>query len=123
MSDHQCRLSTGDAFSSRKLHTDDEEIVFEARRPVLINGIGDPMSRADLADRAIPVTHAAILRERRHMRAAIMSDWRAQAPLTFGAILDGLSSALRHQANCALESFERLADVEQWVAAAEPGLG
>ena len=52
-----------------------------------------------------------------------MSDWRSQAPLIFGAILDGLSSALRHQADCVLESYERLADVEQWVAAAEPGLG
>ncbi|MEO1226227.1 MAG: hypothetical protein AAFX92_18555 [Pseudomonadota bacterium] len=123
MSDHLCRLSTGDAFSSRKLHTDDEEVVFEACRPVLINGIGDPISRADLADRAIPVTLAAIPRERRRTRAAIMSDWRSQAPLIFGAILDGLSSALRYQADCVLESYERLADVEQWVAAAEPGLG
>ena len=30
MSDHLCRLSTGDTFSSRMLHTDDEEIVFAA---------------------------------------------------------------------------------------------
>jgi len=40
----------------RLLYTHDEEVVFQAVRPILLNGIEDVISRPDLADRA----HCAI---------------------------------------------------------------
>jgi hypothetical protein len=40
----------------RRLYTDDEELVFRAARPILLNGIEDVISRPDLADRAIFLT-------------------------------------------------------------------
>jgi hypothetical protein len=33
--------------------TDDEEVLFEAARPILLNGIEEVVSRPDLGDRAI----------------------------------------------------------------------
>src|ERR1017187_10138958 len=41
LSDALCRLSTGGGFSTRELHSDNEEILFEATRPVILNGIDD----------------------------------------------------------------------------------
>jgi hypothetical protein len=40
----------------RRLYTDDEEMLFEAERPILLNGIEEVLSRPDLGDRAIFLT-------------------------------------------------------------------
>jgi hypothetical protein len=53
LSDALCRLASGGSFAVRQLYTDDEEVLFEAARPILLNGIEDVISRPDLADRAI----------------------------------------------------------------------
>ena len=36
----------------RQLYTDDDEVLFRAARPLLVNGIEDVITRPDLADRA-----------------------------------------------------------------------
>ena len=48
-----CRLASGGSFAVRRLYTDDEEVLFKAARPIVLNGIDDVIGRADLADRAI----------------------------------------------------------------------
>jgi hypothetical protein len=40
----------------RQLYTDDAEVLFEAARPMLLNGIEDVIGRPDLADRTIVLT-------------------------------------------------------------------
>lgn len=52
LADAMCRLSTGAGFSTRALYTNDEEYLFEGRRPQLLNGITNFISRDDLADRS-----------------------------------------------------------------------
>jgi len=37
----------------RQLYTDQDEVLFQAARPIVFNGIEDVISRPDLADRAI----------------------------------------------------------------------
>jgi len=39
LSDALCRLASGGSFAVRQLYTDDEEVLFEAARPILLNGI------------------------------------------------------------------------------------
>jgi hypothetical protein len=56
LSDALCRLSTGGGFSTRQLYTDDEEILFDGRRRIILNGIEDIARSPDLADRAILLT-------------------------------------------------------------------
>src|SRR5262245_44905566 len=58
LSDALCRLATGGSFAVRQLYTDDEEVLFEAARPILLNGIEEVVSRPDLGDRAIFLTLA-----------------------------------------------------------------
>ena len=51
LSDSLCRLATEGGFGTRKLYTDDEEALFHAMRPIILNGIEDFVTRGDLADR------------------------------------------------------------------------
>jgi hypothetical protein len=55
LSDALCRLSTGGGFSTRELCSDTDEVLFEAQRPVALNGIEELATRADLLDRAVLV--------------------------------------------------------------------
>jgi hypothetical protein len=52
LSDTLCRLSSGGAFSTRRLFTDQDEILFAAARPVILNGIEDIITRPVGANRS-----------------------------------------------------------------------
>ena len=52
---HSLRLVTGEADSKRRLYTDDEDVIIELRRAVLLNGINVPTDRGDVLDRALVV--------------------------------------------------------------------
>jgi hypothetical protein len=55
LSDALCRLSTGGGLSKRQLYTDGDEVLLDAQRPVIINGIEELATRSDLLDRALLV--------------------------------------------------------------------
>jgi hypothetical protein len=57
------------------LYTDADEVLFQAARPILLNGIGDVISRPDLADRAILVTLPPIRDTRRRSERQIWRDF------------------------------------------------
>src|SRR5215212_3526332 len=71
LSDALCRLSTGGGFGTRKLFADDEETLFDATRPIILNGITDVATRADLLDRAIVLTLPTIPEEERRPEAEL----------------------------------------------------
>src|ERR1700758_2219265 len=56
LSDALCRIASGGSFAVRQLYTDDDEVLFQVARPLLLNSIEDVISRPDLADRAIFLT-------------------------------------------------------------------
>ena len=59
ISDALCRLASGGGFAVRRLYSDQDEVLFEAARPIILNGIEDVITRPDFADRAIFLTLAA----------------------------------------------------------------
>jgi hypothetical protein len=65
LSDAICRLATGGGLGTRELYTDNEEIIFEARRPVIFNGIEELATQADLLDRSVILSLAEIPDEKR----------------------------------------------------------
>src|SRR5262249_36585210 len=74
LSDALCRLSTGGGFGTRQLYSDDEERLFDAKRPVLLTSIEDVVTRGDLLDRSLFLELESIEEEKRRteeeMRAA-----------------------------------------------------
>jgi len=84
-SDALCRLATGGSFAVRRLYTDDEEVLFEASRPILLNGIEDGISRPDLGDRAIFLTLAPIAEMERRPEADLWREFETARPRILGA--------------------------------------
>lgn len=123
LSDALCRLSTGGGFATRALHTDREEMIFEATKPILLNGIPMLTDRADLADRALTVHLRTISEEERRPEDEIERIIEAARPRILAALLDAASAALRRVEDVRLPRLPRLADFAKWVTAAEPCLG
>ncbi|HZL59165.1 MAG TPA: hypothetical protein VFC38_05650 [Stellaceae bacterium] len=122
-SDALCRLSTGSGFSTRELHTDRSEVIFQATRPILLNGIGDVTGRPDLQERSIFLSLPAIPQGKRRSEAEFWSAFDVAAPRIFGALLDAVSAALRNLPTTRIERLPRMADFAVWIEAAAPGLG
>lgn len=123
ISDAICCLATGGGLSTRELYTDDDEIIFNASRPVIMNGIDAIAVRADLADRSMVLNLPPIAETKRQTEASFWSSFNQAAPRILGAVLDGVSAALRNIGNVTLPSRPRMADFAMWATAAEPGLG
>ena len=120
LSDALCRLSTGGGFSTRTLYENAEETIFDALRPVIINGIGELATRSDLLDRTISLTLPAIPDDRRRTEADLWREFEEARPRILGALLDAVSTALRRVDEVKLVRPPRMADFAQWVVAAEP---
>ncbi|MGI8859753.1 MAG: ATP-binding protein [Rubrobacteraceae bacterium] len=123
LSDALCRLATGGGFATRQLYTDDEEIIFSAKRPIILNGIDDIATRGDLQERSLLVSLPSIPEERRVEEAAFWADFQAAKPRIFGALLDGVSAALRNSEAVHLERKPRMADFAVGATAMEGAFG
>jgi hypothetical protein len=123
LSDALCRLATGGGFATRQLYTDDEEIIFSAKRPIILNGIDDIATRGDLQERSLLVSLPSIPEERRVEEAAFWADFEAAKPRIFGMLLDGVSAALRNAEAVHLERKPRMADFAVGATAMEDAFG
>ncbi|OJU80988.1 MAG: hypothetical protein BGO11_21180 [Solirubrobacterales bacterium 70-9] len=123
MSNALCRLSTGAGFGTRALYTNDEEIVFEYIRPVILNGLDAIATRQDLLSRSIVIRLSEIPKERRLEKEVFWSRLEEARPAILGALLNATSAALSNRSKVTLESLPRMADFASWVTAAEPALG
>jgi putative DNA primase/helicase len=123
LADALCRLATGSGFATRMLHTDRDEMIFEAARPVIINGIAQLTDRADLADRSVTVHLSAIPEADRRPEDELLAEFENARPRILGALLDAVSRALANMPTVKLDRAPRMADFAKWIIAAEPGLG
>lgn len=122
LSDGLCSLATGGGFGTRQLYSDDEEKLFSATRPILLNGIEDIATRADLLDRAIALTLPTIPDERRRDEDELWRKYEKRRPHVLGALLDVLSAGLRNLPRLKLDRLPRMADFAKLVTACEPAL-
>jgi hypothetical protein len=123
LSDALCRLATGGGFATRMLYTDDEEIIFSARRPIILNGIDDIATRGDLQERSVLVSLPSILEDERREENTFWAEFEAARPRVFGALLSGVSAALRNADDVHLERKPRMADFAVRATAMEGAFG
>jgi hypothetical protein len=123
LSDDLCRLASGGGFATRALFTDDDEINFEAQRPVVINGIEQVADRADLLDRCVIVRLGAIAEADRTAERAFWAAFEAARPKLLGALLDAVAGGLRELPAVRLEALPRMADFAVWGEAVGRALG
>jgi hypothetical protein len=123
ISDSLCRLATGGGFTTRELFSDDAEAIFDAQRPILLNGIDDLATRPDLLDRAVVLSLPSIPETERRAERSFWVELEAARPRILGALLDAVSTALKRAEDVRIERLPRMADFATWVTAAEPAFG
>jgi hypothetical protein len=122
ISDTLCRLATGGGFAVRQLYTDQDEVLFDAARPVILNGIEEIVTRPDLADRAVFLTLEPIPEDRRRPEAELWGAFEAARPCVLGALLDAVVEGLRRLPETHLPKLPRMADFALWATACETAL-
>jgi hypothetical protein len=122
LSDALCRLASGGSFAVRRLYTNDEEVLFKAARPTLLNGIEDVIGRSDLADRAIFLALGPMAEERRRSETELWREFELARPGILGALLDATVDGLRTVATTQLTGLPRMADFAIWATACERNL-
>ena len=120
LSDNLAVLATGGGFAVRQLYTNREEEIFQAQRPIILNGIGQVATRGDLLDRAIVITMPPIPDELRKDEATFWQEFDLARPRILGALLDAVSCGLRRLPTVHLKSKPRMADFAMWSVAVEP---
>jgi Domain of unknown function (DUF3854) len=123
LSDSFCRLATGGGMSTRALYSDSKEVLFEATRPIILNGIDHIAERADLADRALVLHLPSIGDGDRLDEETLYADFERDLPQIFGALLTTVSGALHRLPQIKLERKPRMADFARWATAGELALG
>jgi hypothetical protein len=119
ISDALCRLASGGSFAVRQLYTDCDEMLFQAARPTILNGIEDIVTRPDLADRAIFLNLPYLKESRRRPERAIWQEFELARPYILGALLDATSHGLRRLPSIQLKRLPRMADFALWATACE----
>jgi hypothetical protein len=122
VSDTLCRLATGGGFAVRQLYTDQDEVLFDAARPLILNGIEDIVERPDLADRAVFLTLEPIPEESRRPQAELWAAFETERPQILGALLDAVVEGLKRLPETRLPGLPRMADFALWAAACETAL-
>jgi hypothetical protein len=123
LSDALCRLATGGGFSTRELRSDADEIIFDAMKPILLNGIGEITSRPDLMERTVLLTLSPIPRRQRLPEEEFWPLFEEARPRILGVLIDAVSTALRDINMVNLTELPRMADFAKWSTAAEETLG
>lgn len=123
LSDAMCRLSTGGGFATRELFTDQDEIIFDSQRPLLLTSIEEVATRSDLLDRCLIVWLPAIPEDRRRSEAELLEAYRKVRPQILGALLDAVSVALYRLPSIKVSALPRMADFALWATAAETAFG
>src|SRR5262249_9276492 len=119
LSDTLCRLTSGGAFSTRRLFTDQDEILVAIGRTVILNGSEDATPRPDLADRAILLMLVPIAERQRRPEHALWREFELARPHILGALLDAAAHGLHVLPRVRLKWLPRMADFALWATACE----
>jgi hypothetical protein len=97
-------------------------LLFDAARPVILNGIEDVVTRPDLADRGLFVTLPSISEAQRRPEKNLWREFELVRPRLLGALLEAASHGLRTLPGVRLDRLPRMADFAIWAAACESAL-
>jgi hypothetical protein len=118
LSDTLCRLASGGSFAVRRLYSDQDEMLFDAARPMILNFV----TRPDLGDRAIFLALTPITDANRRSEPELWRDFAIAYPLILGALLEAATHALRMLPQVRLKRLPRMADFVLWATACEVAL-
>lgn len=124
-SDMLCRAITGGGIAVRKLYSDDDDIILQFKRCVLLNGINIAAQKGDLLDRAIIFTLEPLAQNKRKSEADLNKDFNNDKAKIFTGYLNVLSKALSYYPEIKekFKNLQRLADFNLYGCAIAKALG
>lgn len=122
-SDSLCRAVTGEGFSKRELYSDDDDVIYNFRRCIGLNGINVAAKKPDLLDRGILLKLDRISGNKRKSEKSIWKEFRELKPVMLGGIFDALSRAMKLYESIKLDQVPRMADFTIWGCAIAEALG
>jgi hypothetical protein len=118
ISDLLCRAVTGNSYSKRALWTNDDDIYYNFKRIIGINGIDLAATKADLLDRSIIFQTERIDKKNRKKIKNIWEKFNQIKPYVLGYIFDTLVKVLRYKDDHGEIDFpggqNRMADWEEY---------
>jgi hypothetical protein len=117
------RISTGGGTSARQHYEHGEQVLFQAERPIILNGISPSGIGEDMLDRSIAIRLPRLTRKTRLPRREIEESFNAALPRVLGGLYKAVSAALRNQASTSVQADLRMLDGAIFVTAAEEELG
>ncbi len=122
ISDILCRAVTGEGISRRQLFSDDEDVIYQFRRCVCLNGI-HLSTRPDLLDRAVHFALERLPGEQVRDEASVAAQFESLRPELLGGLFDALAGAMKAKPALRIAALPRMADFACWAAAAAVPLG
>lgn len=123
LSDALCRVATGGGFSTRKLYTDQDEVIINVVKPMILNGISEFVTRPDLGDRSVFMELAPISDAMRRPKREVDAEFEEARPGLLGALYDAVALGLRRVGTVSLDRSPRMADYAKWSVACETAFG
>jgi hypothetical protein len=112
-SDEVCKIVTGVGSTKRKLYSDDEDIVYELKRCLGVNGINISLTEPDALDRSILIELERIddgnLEEKE-----IINKLLEIRPQILGCIFDVIVRAMQIKSSLTIRKLPRMADFALW---------
>jgi hypothetical protein len=96
-SDMLCRAVTGAGDMKRKLYENDEDIIYNYRRILGLNGITNAATKADLLDRGLMYEFEEIPRERRKLLRVIWRKYLELKPKLLAFCLDVVAEVMKER--------------------------
>lgn len=113
-SDVFCRAVTGAGNTKRALYTDDDDVIYEYRRCLSINGINIAAQQGDLLDRSIILSCEMMDDSERVEETVLNQMLESSVPEILGGMLDTIVKALNIYPTIQLEKLYRMADFTRW---------
>ncbi len=122
-SEEICKSVTGVGHTKRQLFTDDEDIVYEHKRCLGLNGINVALTESDALDRSLFIELEEIDEDVRKKENDLWTGFEKIKPQVLGYIFDILSKAIEIKSTLKLEKLPRMADFAEWGESISQAIG
>ena len=119
MADALCRVSTGGAFATRRLYSDDEQMVHRLHCGLILNGLHAFIDQPDLAQRCLPLMLRPLDENDRREDAEMMAELQADTPVIFRGLLDLAAEIMLRLPAAQVVAPERVIAFSRWLAGME----
>jgi uncharacterized protein YlbG (UPF0298 family) len=122
-SDVLCRASTGAGIAKRMLFKNDQDVFYNIRHCVAMNGIGYNIPKSDLMDRSIIIELDPISSRNRLTEYELHKRFEEQRPSIVSGFFDLIAKAMEIKETLEFEHLPRMADFFEWGTAIAMALG